>query len=296
MARRVARWVAATAALAITAGCGTPATDDPPRKTTTASTQADRPVLPDGWRWESFGGVAVGVPDDWGHGVAGEPWCLERRGHGPIVGRPGAIPTIACAGHSKRGPDPGSLLKFARPHVDFHPKGPWVPRSEGDTTTVGLEEVSVSVLAEKELRKRILATLHAVQRDHNDCPSDDPIASDPSRRPAGALDVTTLTGVTSVSACKYALPSGPRPEGASHAPLLSSLRLTGPPAGDVVRAIAAAPAGGGSARPQNCVPEVRYGEEVLVLHVIADQGAATIYARYSGATTTDSTTGEPSEP
>ncbi|MEJ7726713.1 MAG: hypothetical protein WKH47_06820, partial [Actinomycetes bacterium] len=50
-----------------------------------------------GWRWESYAGVELQVPDSWGTGTTWYPWCGGQVAK-PYVGRPiGVIPLVACS-------------------------------------------------------------------------------------------------------------------------------------------------------------------------------------------------------
>src|SRR5689334_6409256 len=69
-------------------------------------------TLPAGWRWESYGGVEVGVPGDWGWGNGSQrlyQWCAGARHHvaAPMVGRPGVSTLVGCPGGK---PDPATLI------------------------------------------------------------------------------------------------------------------------------------------------------------------------------------------
>src|SRR3954465_15549674 len=57
------------------------------------------PTLPDGWRWESYRDVEVGVPADWGWGSGDQrlgQWCTNEKHPKPIVGRPGVSTLVGC--------------------------------------------------------------------------------------------------------------------------------------------------------------------------------------------------------
>jgi hypothetical protein len=147
--------------------------------------------------------------------------------------------------------------------------------------TVRLAEVEVVIQAPQVLRERIAATIHRVQVDALGCPATHPISMRPSLRPTRPVDVTTLRSVTRVSACKYEIADS-WAVGQSPPWLESSLRLDGPAADRAVRGIARSPAGGGPDRPQDCLPEAAYGEDVIVLWVRSSAGLSEIVLRYSG--------------
>ncbi|HEY8790801.1 MAG TPA: hypothetical protein VIM10_16960 [Actinopolymorphaceae bacterium] len=246
------------------------------------------PALPAGWRWESYGGVEVGVPGDWrwdnGSQRIGQ-WCANPRtaeaDQIPAVGRPGVSSLVGCGMDTPKGkPDPSTLLKNTGPIVAFD--RPEKSRDGvvkvGDRTTVGLNGVEVTVQVEPELRKEIVATVHAVTVDVNGCPATDPVSRDPARRPAPAGDVSKLANVSAVAACKYILGhddygSDPRLQG--------SLRLDGAKAATAVERIAAAAKSGGPNAPQNCTADTSYGNELIVLRVTSDTGESQVYLRYS---------------
>ncbi len=289
----VSRIVSVALSCALLAGCGTATTRVEPAGPTRSGepVETTEPVetLPAGWRWVSFGGVEVGVPGDWGWGVGGQrlsQWCIAtpRDRAQPIVGRPGPVTAVGCpVVHD--GPDPGTLLENSGEVVSLD----WTldePTSthEGDRTTVVLGGVTVVVQAPAELREQIVATVRAVdsQRDAYGCPPSDPVWTDPGRRPDPAVDVTTLTGVRAVSVCRYVVGDPAARVPGDRRPLLSSLRLTGAAAQDVVAAIAAAPPGGGPDNPGDCTPDYSYGDDVMVLRIASDAGESTVHVRYSG--------------
>ena len=113
------------------------------------------------------------------------------------------------------------------------------------------------------------------------CPAGCPFSADPARRPDPAVPVESLTGVTAMSVCRYAVttPDG-YPAGAR--PLISSSRLEGEDAAAAVAAVAAAPVGGGPDAPEHCLPEYSYGDELVVLRIESDQGPSEVVLRYSG--------------
>lgn len=280
----------------VVAGCGTatsPATSpgaDTPEPTSPAPTSPGAsagPQLPAGWRWESFGGVQVAVPGEWGWGSAQQrthQWCINEE-RDPIVGRPGAVTQVGCPA-GEDGLDPGTLLANTGPLVSLEwalDREPGTYR-EGDRTTVVRGYVTVEVQAEPALREQIAATVHRVAgpRDVYGCPTSDPVWSDPGRRPGDPVDVTTLREVSAVSVCKYQVaPPDARLPGDLE-PLLASTRLTGDAAREVVAAIASAPVGGGPDNPGDCVPEYSYGDDLIVLRVASAAGESTVHVRYSG--------------
>jgi hypothetical protein len=79
--------------------------------------------------------------------------------------------------------------------------------------------------------------------------------------------------------CRYAIGDTVAPSAGRG---LSGSRLTGGDARAIVRAIQAAPEGTGPNEPDNCVREVAYGDEVLLLVVRDGIRAQEVVVRYSG--------------
>lgn len=152
----------------------------------------------------------------------------------------------------------------------------------GDRTTVWRGGVGVVIQTPSRLRARIAATVHRVGVDSSGCPVDAPPAIRPGGRPAPAVPVTALTGVTAVAACRFTLQNGY----AALPPwrLMSSVRLDGPAARDAVRRMAAAPPGVGPDNPGDCAPEVSGGDEAIVLQIRSAAGPSEVMMRYAGCT------------
>ncbi|MGH3880733.1 MAG: hypothetical protein ACRDSK_27225 [Actinophytocola sp.] len=231
---------------------------------------------PAGWRWEVYGGIEVMVPDDWGHGTTGSPPCLAgerdepRRGY---VGRPGAIPSIACAG------PPVPALDKRSPYLWFdsragagksaHDAG-WVEQ----TREVG--GLSLTVLSDDPaVRARILDSARA---GRGGCPAEPGVRPRPGTRPdPGPGGLAALGPVQSATVCRYTFASeGP----ANGSLLLSAGPLSEQDARDVVRAILAAPRGSGPNEPRNCMREYAYGDEVLLLLVRDRARTQEVVVRY----------------
>ncbi|MDI6098978.1 hypothetical protein QLQ12_10235 [Actinoplanes sp. NEAU-A12] len=242
------------------------------------SASAD-PALPAGWRWESYGGVEVAVPGDWGWGNGSQrlsQWCVGPTKE-PMVGRPGAATLAGCPGGE---PDPATLLANTGPVVGLdRTPDPDGVRDEGDQTTVRLNGVLVTVNAPAELRGRIVKTIRRVDVDSSGCPVTHPIAGDPRHRPAKPVEVTSLAEVSGVAACRF--PIDDAGEGGQPR-LISSLRLDGAAASRAIQAVARAPLGGGPDRPAECLPEASYGSELIVLLVTSAAGRSEVVVRYSG--------------
>ncbi|WP_130508030.1 hypothetical protein [Krasilnikovia cinnamomea] len=240
-----------------------------------------KPALPAGWRWESYGGVEVGIPGEWGWGDSGlrlDAWCVGSAGNRPpVVARPGgATPAIACGGDGTRIADTGWVVGLG--HALQVSDG--VERV-GDRTTVRLAGVEVVVQAPWGLREQIAATVHRVDVDDFGCPTTNPISMQPALRPARPVDLATLRNVSSVSACKYELRQGY--DTAQQRPwLVSSLHLDGAAAERAIRQIAQAPVGGGPDQPDLALPEAAYGDDAIVLRVRSRVGLTEVMLRYSG--------------
>jgi hypothetical protein len=272
----------AAAALMSTATASVPLADSAPPET--FAPRATSPQgLPAGWRWESFGGVEVGVPADWAWADSNlrlTTWCLSPTRE-PAVARPGqGVLAVGCLGP----PDADTLIKNTGWVVgfDFGPApAPDGVERRGDRTTVRLDGVEVAIQVPRGLRERIAATVHRVTVDHAGCPVTDPVSIQPLRRPSPAAAVTTLRDVTSVSVCKYQLASF-----AAERPirLTASLHLDAAAATAAVQEITRAPAGGGPDDPRLCRADVDHGDEAIVLRVQSAAGHTQIRLRYAGCT------------
>jgi hypothetical protein len=263
--------IAVLAALMLPA-CASPEVAGPPAPVT--SPPGPAADLPAGWRWESYGGVQVGVPGDWGwadRGLRLDAWCIKPGPEQPpVVARPGGpVPLIGCS-------DGENLIKNTGWVVGFGKALPGEPegvRDSGDRTTIRAAGVEVIVQAPAELRERIAATVHRVEIDAYGCPAGHPISTTKAWRPPAGPDIAALRDVTSLSACRYEL----------HSPgsIISSLRLDGDAARQALQGILRAPRGGGPDRPQDCLPEVAWGDEAIVLRVNSAAGLTEITVRYA---------------
>ena len=247
----------------------------------TSPSPANPVVLPSGWRWEAYADVQVGVPGDWGYARSSADqiitqWCIGRPVRN-VVARPGASTLVGCG--LDQVSDPGTRIAVAGVFVAFGPGGVAGTVEEGDRTTVVLPTASVAVQAPPELRQQIVATIHPIEQDHNGCPVDHPISLDPGRTPEPAIEITALTEVTAVVACKYTVvhPGEPNQPG-----LRASIRLTAADAQAAIDRIANAPRGGGPDQPSTCAVDYSYGEDIIVLSVTSWRTTSEIYLRYSG--------------
>lgn len=239
------------------------------------------PPLPDGWRWESYRGVEVGVPSDWGWGSGAQrlgQWCINQKDPKPIVGRSGSyVSTLVGCPTAKPGePDPQTLIRNTGWVVAFGEATTKIPHG-GDRQVITYGRVSVVVQAPESLRTRIIATIHLEKVDHQGCPAADPVSLHPAQRPKAPVDAARLRAVTAVSVCRYELVTEDRPQGRGL--LESSLRYVGKPAARIIAGIAAAPEGGGPNSPKTCIAS--YGDEIIVLRVRSSIGKSQIYVRYS---------------
>jgi hypothetical protein len=238
--------------------------------------------LPAGWRWESYGGVEVGVPGDWGWGISTQAltqWCIAEAAHKPLVGRPGAATQVGCSTDDPE-PPADTLVANTGPVVGFDRTTEADGTAhEGDRTTVRLRSVQVVVQVPADLRRRIVDTIRRSEVDSNGCPATHVISGKPQWRPGIAAEAGSLPAVSGVSVCKYqvgASPAGTQPR------LLSSARLEGATAAEAIRGVAQAPVGGGPNSPATCSEEVSYGDEVMVLRIRSAAAPAQLVVRYSG--------------
>ncbi|QIG41777.1 hypothetical protein G5V58_02380 [Nocardioides anomalus] len=197
---------------------------DPDRSVDPQRTAADPGAGDEGFRWESWHGVTVQVPDTWAPGAL-STWCLTADEPVPHVQRPGgATAAIACSpqqtyGLSFQEVDAGA--DFAWPVV--HQAGGGWPE-ENVVGGRGIGGVLITVATREEtLAQRILDSAHAIgpDGDPNGCTSR--LGGDPVAAPEGALSV-----------CRYD----------DTGLLEQSEALVGQPAGDAVRALQAAPPAG----------------------------------------------------
>lgn len=264
-----------------------PADDTSPA--TGTATGPSAPTLPDGWRWESFGGIQVGVPDDFDQGSPSQrlyQWCLnddDVREH-PIVGRAGFSTEVGCDVDAPSTPPQDSLVENTGEVVmlGWSEAPDAAPVELGDRITVQLNGVAVTVQTEQPLRDQIVETIHWVDTDVHGCAATHPISTDSAWRPTGP-PLDDLTGVAELSVCRYEL------RGSWHSipavlagSLKSSSRMVGQDARATLKNIVEAPVGGGPNSPETCAPDFRYGDEVIVLKPTSDSGQSQVVVRYSG--------------
>lgn len=244
-----------------------------------AAQESDAP--PEGWRWESYEDVRLAVPDDWGYGTTGRPWCQSEDEEEPFVGRPGYVREMACVGNDDTQVDVGGrFVWFGVEEPTAEPariaKQLSDPVVQGDRAAIQAGVVRIYVQVEADIRQKILDSISFTEVDHNGCSADAPYKGNPAWRPQGPA-VDEITDVQSITACRY-----------SDARLLSSLRLNGDQAQEAQAALAAAPEGGGPFNPAaSCVPVEMEAEAVeqIVLQIDAAQDA-TVSLRYGGCSST----------
>ena len=246
------------------------------------ATLAVPPSTEPGWRWESFGGIEVQVPQEWGgttSGTAGYPaWCAFGRADElkPGVNRPlSLMPAIACssdrpADSYAAGLELGTSLPVGRQEL----AGGWL------VETVEVAGVAVAVTSQDPQQMQdVLASLRPVQDgfDAHGCPLDSELRGE-GVRPA-ARDLPGLDEIVTVSACRYLLPSSlpDLPE-----PLLASALLEGSDAAALIEQVGAAPSGSGPDDDDSCAPSYRLGDELVVLRLYDGTGVQEVVVRYSG--------------
>jgi len=248
-----------------------------------ASSPAAARVLPGGWRWESYGGVELGVPADFGYDFGParlSQWCTVKGRIGePVVGRPGMVTAVGCS-IDNQNPPPDTLLVNTGTVVAFgQANKPDGTSHLGDQTTIRIDKVEIKINAPQPLTAQILATLHAVTTDDYGCSATHPISKKPSWRPDHPVALTTLRGVTAVSICKYRVTQFTTDQDLR---LYTSQRLDGPTAASAIAGLARTPVGGGPDDASLCTRDVSYGDDVTVLQVTSGAGPSTIVLHYSG--------------
>jgi hypothetical protein len=232
------------------------------------------------WRWESYRGVQVQVPPDWGYGVLGQAWCAATPDGKPrlvragAVGRPGAMYAIKCPSvYPPLGLRENWLTFDRTDRVGVRRfDGGWVEE------TRRVNGVLVTVFTNDDaLRAAVLASAEPIAgTDRHGCATDHSVTADPDGyRPDSATGGLPPAGaVESISVCRYTV------AGDSAPPLLSSSRIAGAGAKELVAAIQAAPEGEG--------PDVGNtgpgsgGSEILVLRADTTDGPHEVVVRYSG--------------
>lgn len=265
----------------LVAGCGGQDGSPAPGSSVTGASSLADP----GWRWESYGGVEVQVPEEWvgtTAGVAGYPaWCAagDEGAPSPGVNRGalGIMPAIACgsnrpASSYAQGLELGSQLPVGRRDL----AGRWA------VETIEVAGVAVAVTSDDPRQmQQVLASARPVRDgvDVHGCAVDSDLRREGARPASGALP--SPDEVVAVTACRYLTPvSGSEME--LPAPLLASLRWNDNDAAELVEAITSAPAGSGPDDDNSCAASQRLGEELLVLQVDDGSDVQEVVVRYSG--------------
>lgn len=223
------------------------------------------------WRTETYGGVQVEVPGDWGYGNTSWPPCVRQPERG-YVGRPGFVPAVACG---ELVPSLGERVPYL--WFDSHLEAGIRTHDAGwaeETRTVA--GVRMTVLAgDAELRARILDSARPTPDATH------PITGGgPRLRPDPRPGLAGIGAIASVTIRRFALATRPRrrPEN----PLLSMTQVTGEVATRLVEMILTAPEGTGPNRPEDCSPQAMYGNEAMVLTVEGAAGTQEVFVRYHG--------------
>jgi len=187
------------------------------------------------------------------------------------------VPAIAC-------PADRPLDTYA-PSVDL---GSRVEGSRADhgggwvSETVEVAGVPVTVSDDDaDRRQRILSSVRQIHGlDAHGCPPDS-LLLEPAARPSGR-SLPSAAEITGVAVCRYALAGGLPGGTGLPKPILSSSRLDADQARGLVRAIRAAPEGGGPDSPSTCSDDERLGEEMVVLRIATTAGGQEVTLRYAG--------------
>ncbi len=222
---------------------------------------------PEGWRWESYQDVQLAVPEQWGYGTAGTPWCHPPY-EGPVVGRSEVTGNAPCV-EDARDSETGRGGQF----VWFEP----AQKTTNQVARISLDRdrsiaragsVKISVQATPKLRHQILDSIRLIDTDHNGCPVAPPFAGRPQWRPKGPK-ISTLEVSKGISACRYV-----------NAELRSSTRLTGNAAANALAAVQQTKILGYGPNPPaaDCVARL----VSLFDQILLKFDAGTIALRYSG--------------
>ncbi|MCM3556845.1 hypothetical protein M3697_17330 [Janibacter melonis] len=275
------RWapalLTAAAAAALVAGALTVHNVSNQPRPAPATTTDALPAIADGWRWEAYHNVAVAVPDSWGYGVSGIPYCaLTNPADRTTVGRPDAVPLLGCP---PEGIQPDSVA-IAGAYVDFYPARDLehrIPKAAdgdttGDRTTRVIGTTAIDVQARQPLRDQILATITALPASGvNGCQRSNELISNPSWRPDPA-SLPAPKDVQHVAVCTY--------DTGADGGLRAATQMPAPAAARTVEALSAAPEGGTPDRGE-CSDD--YGDRVTVLRLtVADDTAHDVVLRYAG--------------
>lgn len=238
------------------------------------------------WRWESYAGIELQVPADYGWRSSGSPlypaWCAATSDGGPPqagVNRSfsAVMPAIMCP--------PDRPDDTYAPSVDLGARADGSPVDHGGgwvSETVDVAGVPVTVSDDDAARRqRIIASVREVDDvDTHGCPPDSVLRAPGARPATGPLP--PADEVAAVAICRYALPTGFSDLAGRPEPILSSSRVDAQQARQLVDAVHAAPRGEGPNSPANCAEEVMFGEEIVVLSFATAGGGREVTLRFSG--------------
>lgn len=264
--------------------------DDPPDRTATGPV-GGLPAAPDGWRWATWRGVGVQVPERWVVGrEPGGDWCA---GEDSVDGASyvsqnqdthGVTLAIGCdesdpAPPAAFGPAP---IRLMVPHLTFAEPGDLVDGTstyEGWTATARtVASVQLRLYTDTgtaELVDRVLGSVRTFTTDDHGCDVTSPVQATEFVRPADAFDVSTVEAVDSVSICQYDRGADP-----TVVALSGSRRIVGPEADALLAGIQSAAPGGGPDRPRNCVDDM-FGDSALVVRMHHDGITDDLYVYYA---------------
>jgi hypothetical protein len=289
--RRRSRLRVAGAALAVVVVAGGVATgvelgsDDGNRSTGPTNSTQPLPPPDDGWRWDFYRDIRIQVPTAWEYGdEPGSDWCV-----GEGAGLP-KDPYIALdAG--------GIVLGIGCPSTDGGPGFSDEPPTDLWATHVALtrlepnDQASVSqrdgwwilkqpvghvlvkaVGKDRPVVDRIVASATGVDDDSGGCSPHSPLQDSAFPSPEPAFDIEQLTSVDAITVCSYDLvPAGTG--------LLGVYTMEGVDADAELRALQAAPVGGGPDRPSDCYPDDP-GDAALQLRLTSGSDTHTVHTMY----------------
>ena len=250
--------------------------NDPADQTETSAIEAPAP----GWRFEYYRDVRLQVPNSWGYDrEPGSDWCADVPG-GMVPERP----YVARSGPSKLVFD--ILCRPGRTPVNTWVDHVTLSNGQGQSTVrrVGpfrvirepVGHVTIKIVStHRRLADRILASAEIVEPDDPSCDPSSEIQAGGFQRPSPAFDITALDDVDAMLVCQYTLRTPP------DAPaLIAQYELVEAAAEAELRALQAAPIGGGPDRPETCGPS-EYGDSAIVLHLVDGDASDQMYVYYS---------------
>ncbi len=233
-----------------------------------------------GWRYEYYRDVRLQVPNTWGYDQEpGSDWCADVPG-GMVPERP----YVARSGPAKLVFD--ILCRPGRTPVSTWVDHVTLSSGQGQSTvrTVGpfrviqepVGHVTIKVVStDRRLADRILASAEIVEPDDPSCDPSSEIQARGFQRPSPAFDITALDDVDAMLVCQYTLSTPP------DAPaLIAQYELVESAAEAELRALQAAPIGGGPDHPETC-GRGEYGDSAIVLHLMHGDASDQMYVYYS---------------